>query len=135
MIVVDACVWVSLFLQEDSHYAEADRWFRQVEEQRITLCSPTIMLAETAGALSRRTGSIDLALRTVQTMNRLSTVQIVPIDDLLGLQAARLAAQLQLRGADACYVAVAQELDLPLVTWDEELLSRAAGVVAVLRPE
>ena len=38
------------------------------------------------------------------------------------------------RGADAVYLAVAQRLQLPLVSWDGELLERAAALVTTYRP-
>jgi len=41
------------------------------------------------------------------------------------------AAELKRRGADAVYVAVAESLGAPLVTWDEERLTRLAGAITV----
>jgi len=46
----------------------------------------------------------------------------------------RFAANLRLRGADALYVAVAARLGVPLVTFDQELASRAALAVDVITP-
>ena len=40
----------------------------------------------------------------------------------------------RIRGCDAVYVALAEALDEPLVTFDEQQAARAAGVVRVLRP-
>ena len=48
---------------------------------------------------------------------------------------ANIAAQYLIRGADAVYVALAAELDVPLVTWDHELLTRASVVVDVRTPD
>ena len=53
---------------------------------------------------------------------------------LLADVALRLAAHLHLRGADATYVALAQHLDVPLVTWDDELLQRTGGIISVYTP-
>lgn len=39
-----------------------------------------------------------------------------------------------LRGADAVYVASAARHNLPLVTWDEELLRRVGRIVKILHP-
>ncbi len=49
--------------------------------------------------------------------------------------AAKVAANLRLRGADAFYVAAASRLDIPLVTWDQEQMERARGLVNVITPE
>lgn len=45
--------------------------------------------------------------------------------------AERTASTLRLRGADAVYVAPAQEVGAMLITWDGEVLRRAAGTVSV----
>jgi predicted nucleic acid-binding protein len=50
------------------------------------------------------------------------------------MRAARCALDLRLRGADAVYVAVAHSLQVPLITWDREQLTRAAGRIAVRTP-
>jgi predicted nucleic acid-binding protein len=55
--------------------------------------------------------------------------RIVPIDQALAEAAARHAADLFLRGADAVYVALAERLGVPLITWDNEQLARAAAVI------
>lgn len=49
-------------------------------------------------------------------------------------EAARVAASYRLRGADAVYVAVAQEFGTMLITWDAEMLTRGARAVPVLTP-
>ena len=59
---------------------------------------------------------------------------IMPIDRQLGQLAAQLAARLQLCGADAVYVALARQLGLPLVTWDNEQRTRAATIIPVQTP-
>ena len=51
---------------------------------------------------------------------------------ILLLEAAHLAAELGLRGADSTYVAVAARLDLPLVTLDIDQGERAAKRIKVV---
>jgi hypothetical protein len=40
-----------------------------------------------------------------------------------------------LRGADACYVAIAAAFDIPLVSWDAQQLERAAAVIKAYAPD
>jgi predicted nucleic acid-binding protein len=61
-------------------------------------------------------------------------LRLVPIEAGLADSAASAAADYLLRGADAIYAAVAQALNLPLVTLDEELRRRTAGFVQVGAP-
>jgi len=48
--------------------------------------------------------------------------------------AARIAARVSLRGADAVYVALAAQRALPLFTWSQELASRAGAIIDVRMP-
>lgn len=61
-------------------------------------------------------------------------MNLISLDLARVLQAARLAATYRMRGADAVYVAVAQEIGTTLITWDAEMLSRGAQAVAVMTP-
>lgn len=49
-------------------------------------------------------------------------------------RAAKLAAALRLRGADAVYVALALEYGATLVTWDAEMLQRAPAAMLTMTP-
>ncbi|MCL4394903.1 MAG: PIN domain-containing protein [Chloroflexi bacterium] len=77
----------------------------------------------------------DLAHQAVERLLRLEALRIVALDRRLGLAASQLAAELGLRGADATYVAVANQLRIPLVSWDREQLERASERVSVATPE
>lgn len=134
-MVVDASVWVGYFVVQDVHHLLSRRWLRaQFLEHDLPLFGPNLVLAEVAGAVSRRTGAHGLAQVIVHEMLELPELKLLNLDESLGMRAAQLAGDLGLRGADACYVAVAQELGLPLVTWDDELGARAQGVVDVSEP-
>jgi len=136
MMVVDASVWVGSLVAEDAHHVASLHWLsQQFADSGATLVAPSLLLPEVAGAVARRTGKLDLAQRILDGLLRFPELELIPLDEDLSLAAARLAARLCLRGADACYVAVAQVLGLPLVTWDAELQQRAGQVVPVLEPK
>ncbi len=61
-------------------------------------------------------------------------VQLVTLDDALIDEAAEIAADRALKGADAVYVAVARRHRSILVTLDREQRERAAALVAVMTP-
>ena len=98
------------------------------------MISPTLLLAEVAGALSRRMSQSELAHQAVQMLLRLTELRLVPLDGRLGRSAAQLAAEIGLRGADAVYVANAHHLNVPLVTLDREQQARAGRLVEVRSP-
>lgn len=135
MRVIDASVWVGRLVAGDIHYAPSRRWIEAYTARGGLLVAPVLLLAEVAGAISRRLGSAQWADRAVETLLQVPTLRLVPLDPPLGRASARLAAELGLRGADATYVAVAEALGVPLVTWDRQQRERAARRVSVLTPD
>ena len=57
MSVVDASVWVSVFLTQDVHHQAARRWLDDRLASGETIVSPVLLLSEVGGAISRQTKS------------------------------------------------------------------------------
>ncbi len=98
------------------------------------MAAPLLLLAEVAGAVSRRLGNPRHGEQAANRLLRASGLRLVSGDLAFGQTAARLAADLRLRGADVTYVTVAYVLSIPLVTWDREQQQRAARVITVQTP-
>jgi predicted nucleic acid-binding protein len=107
VVVVDASVWISVLIASDANHAASRAWMRQWVDDGKTFVLPLLILPEVAGGVARRTNLPDLGDAAVASI---------------------------LRGADAVYTALAERQALPLVTWDGEQLTRAAGRIRVLRP-
>ena len=135
MVVVDASVWTARLTAQDTFHLPASRWMAQQRAENTLLVSPSLMLAEVAGAISRRTGDSGLAEQALEALIQLPGVRLVEMENALVLAAGKLAAGLGLRGADAVYVAVAETLDLPLCTLDEDQAHRAANRIKIQRLE
>ena len=73
--VVDASVWVSRLVPQDVHHAASRRWLEEQAAGGDLLISPTLLLAEVAGALSRRMGQSELAHQAVQMLLRLTELR------------------------------------------------------------
>ena len=134
MIVVDASIWVSCLVPQDVYHEASRRWLEQYTGRGGRLVAPVLLLAEAAGAIARRTGQATLAFQAVDYLLHFPALRIVPVDQRLGRETARLAADLSLRGADAVYVAVAHHLSIPLLTWDAEQHARAGKIIACMSP-
>lgn len=134
MIAVDASVWVSLLLVGDVHRPATRLWFRQREQVAESVVAPVLLLPEVAGVVARRTGRTLLGERAIADILRDPAVTLIAVDGSLAEEAARLAVERRLRGADAVYVALARRLNVPLVTWDREQCERSAGIVDVREP-
>ena len=135
MVVVDASVWASRLVPQDVHHEASRRWFETFATDGGRLVAPVLLLPEIAGAISRRTGVPDLARQAVQQLQRMRTLRLVALDRRLGQAASRLAADLRLRGADATYVAIADQLKIPLLTWDNEHVEKAGKRITVRLPD
>lgn len=133
-VVVDASVWVSRLVIGDVHHARCQMWFQAQATNGDLLVAPVFVLAEVAGAISRRTGHRMLAHRAVGLLQKLASLRLVSLDASLAGLAAQLAADHALRGADAVYVATALRLGLPLVTLDGEQLHRAQAIISAMSP-
>jgi predicted nucleic acid-binding protein len=117
----------------DVYHAASRRWLEQYTAGGGVVIGPALLLAEVTGAIARRTGEPRLAHQAMRQMLRVPRFRLVGMDSRLAEAAARLAADLGLRGADAVYVATAQQLNVPLVTWDSEQQTRTGSVI-VARP-
>lgn len=133
MNVVDASVWVSYYNAADVNNAASATWFKQQLNSQTPLVIPTLALLEIGGAIARRIGQTQ-ARNIISNLSSLSYLIIIEVDDTLGRQAATLAIDLRLRGADAVYVAVAQYFNLPLITWDAEIINRSKSLIQVNTP-
>jgi predicted nucleic acid-binding protein len=131
-MVVDASLWVARLVPQDVNHAPLRDWMERQHAAGTVFVSPALLLAEVAGAVSRRTGDPALAEAAWQSIAALPGVQLVAMEQQLVAQAAQFAAAWGLRGADAVYVATAYILEIPLVTLDADQQARAAHVVRVV---
>jgi predicted nucleic acid-binding protein len=134
MIVLDASVWVSLLVADDANHPDSKQWIAGRLERQEAFVVPALFTVEVAGAVRRRSGSIEDAMRSIARLQRDPYFVVLDLDRDFSAMAAETAARLALRGADAVYVALARRLSLPLVTWDNEQRERSAGVIEALTP-
>ncbi len=134
MVVMDASIWVSQLRPQDANHNASRLWMERYTAAGGLLVAPIFLLIEVAAAISRRTGEPTLAEKAIEDLNSLDAIQFVPLDSVLVQAAVNIAADLQLRAGDAIYVAVAQQSNLPLVSWDKEQLQRAGNILATYTP-
>ena len=121
-------------LPRDAHHATSRQWYGPWLSRNRHVNGPILLLSEVGGAIARRTGSAAIAHQAIDDLLTDPALTLFPTDGHLGEMAARLAADLHLRGADALYVALALYLDVPLITWDDQQRERASHLIEVYRP-
>lgn len=130
-VVVDASIWVSRLVPQDEHHERCQKWLLAQRAAGVTLISPSLLLPEVAGAISRRTGDAALAERAVKSLQSLPGLRLIEMNQSVIQAAAQLAASCGMRGADSVYVAVAQQLGIPLATLDIDQRTKASGMVKI----
>jgi predicted nucleic acid-binding protein len=70
----------------------------------------------------------------VQQLARSEVIELIPVTLAVAERAALIAAEHRIRGCDAVYVALAEQLSDALVTLDRQQLERGAAVVPVRAP-
>lgn len=134
MYTVDASVHVSALNSAEADSAASQAFLAQVQQRRIPLFCPTLLLVEVAAATARALDDAERATALVDVLRGWLNQTLVPLDKALADRAARLAANARLRGADAVYAAVAQQYGTTLVTLDQQQLERLAPLVKTARP-
>lgn len=144
MIVIDASVWVAARARHEDRSRASRIFIRRIIAQGTPIALPSIVPTEVAAAITRpawgQPQHISQRLRRrAQRASRaiftLPPITLYVIDGELARHAARMAYTLYLRAADAIYVALADRLDVPLVSWDSDHLTRASARITVYTPD
>ena len=128
-VVVDASVWVARLIAQDVFHHLSRQWLDEQRTRGVQFVAPTLLLVEVAAAISRRTGDSGLAQRAVKALESLPDLRLVEMDRNVVQTAVQTGVNLGVRGADALYIAIAQQLTLPLATLDDDQRKRGSQVV------
>ncbi|CAN5628395.1 hypothetical protein BH23CHL4_BH23CHL4_03350 [soil metagenome] len=121
-------------MTNDAHNQGSETWIAsQLAKQQIFEI-PSIFAVEVGGALRRRSGNAEGAKRAVSRIHKDPYFQITDLDRRFAVIAADTSVRFGLKGADAIYVALAQNCALPLVTWDNEQREHAGQIIDVMTP-
>ena len=134
MAVIDASVCIALVKAQEKDHASSWVWFEQAQAAQEPIVAPVILLAEVAAALSRGMGDLGLAHRVVHQPGHSEVVELHPVTLPLAERAATLAADHRIRGCDALYVALADQLRDRLITLDRQQLERSRTIVIAHQP-
>jgi predicted nucleic acid-binding protein len=133
-VVIDASVWVSRLVHQDTNHYASRLWVTRYIAAGGFLVAPTLLVIEVAASISRQTGQLALAKAEAKNLYSIPSIRLMPLDSELVWAAVEVAADLQLRTGDATYVAIAHQLNIPLVSWDKEQLQRAGSIITTYTP-
>jgi predicted nucleic acid-binding protein len=132
--VFDASFIVSSLVTHDENFGKADQFLRNSFRPGDRWIVPSIALTEVIAAVTSVLKNVELASRTMQPFIGSDRLVLYDIGMTRAERAGVLAAQLGMKACDAIYVALAQEVGEPLVTFDRQQAARAQGVISVIVP-
>jgi len=135
LLTLDANVFVAAEIQSEPDHGVARRVVRTAVEQGLRLHLPWLAVVEASVAIGRRLGATDPAARIATELTGMPGVTFHPLDRSLALLSVAVGAECRLRGADAVYAAVARKYGTCLITCDDELRRRTAGVIDACTPK
>jgi predicted nucleic acid-binding protein len=134
MMVADASVVVSYLLKTDPYNIATEIWMDKFILTKQTIVAPTLLLPEVSGPVTRRTKTSSQGQAAINIVLNLPNLRLIYVTRKLAIEAATLAADLELRGADAIYVAIARRFKVPLITWDNDHINKTKGVITAYTP-
>ena len=133
-LAIDTSVWASSILPNDSNHITALNWIIQYTANGGYLVAPTLLVVEIAAAVARATGNAQMGHNAIKHLYAYNPMLLLSIDQSLVNEAADIAAGFRLRGSDALFVALARQLSIPLVSFDNEQLTRPTSIITTIRP-
>ena len=134
MYTLDANIFIRDLDTREPQHAECHALLDELRMQAIPIISPVLVLAEVAGTVSRTRRDPMAGRLAADLLRGISNLTLIPMDDSLAQEAAEIAADYALRGADATYVAVARRHSCTLVSLDREQRERAAAIITTRTP-
>ena len=134
MYVLDASVFVRDLTPGDPAQPTCRALLAQLVAQAIPIHAPLLLLPEVAGAISRALRDPMRGRLAVDLLRSLPNLTLVTLDAVLAQEAAEIAADRALKGADSLYVAIARQNGITLVSLDHEQRVRAAPIITVMTP-
>lgn len=135
MFTLDASVHINALNPAEEGSQESRALLEQVFRRPWPVYSPTLLLVELAGSVARVLNDADRGIEVALSVRNLPGQIWIPLDTTLAEEAARVAAEHRLRGADAIYAAVARRHGATVVTRDREQLDRLPPTVSTVAPE
>jgi predicted nucleic acid-binding protein len=128
-VVIDSSVLVAYLLESDEFHQRSRHYVDGLEKGDYTFHLPMLVAVEVMASVSRRPQGNRLAIinawqRTLLDWESDGKAILYPLDRNRMDSAVNIAQRHRLRGSDAVIAALAEELGMPLRTFDTELQQR-----------
>jgi predicted nucleic acid-binding protein len=133
-VVVDTNVFIASLIEQDQCHADAISFIARIETKQCRAHLSCIVLVELAGALSRRVSEA-AAREALEIMSGWIAEGKLKLHELTKrrmTRAAELAIELKLRGMDAIACQIADELNIPFKSYDEQVRERVRAQIELM---
>ncbi len=128
-LVVDSNILIASFLESDSLHQQSLPYIAGLENESYIFHLPLLVVAELVSAISRQSTSNRFALlaradQSLKAWEQSGQITFYSLDRERLELAVKIAQRDRLRGADSVIAALAEELEIPLKTFDQDILAR-----------
>lgn len=135
MVVIDSNVFVSMFSEKDPNFGKAQRILEQILRKSVKTEAPSVFLPEVCGAI-RRVSNKEFAVAVRNEIESWIDAKLISVYEVTRERmrlASDFAIDLSLKGGDAVFVSLADELNAELLTFDGEVNKRIKNNIKVFR--
>lgn len=130
-IVVDTNILVASFIETDSLHQQSQPYIAGLENGDYIFHLPMLVVVEVFAAISRPPTANRLALlvradRSIRSWEHSGKILLYPLDRARLDHSVAIAKRDRLLGADSVVAALAEELAIPLKTFDVDILNRSS---------
>ena len=126
-LTVDSSIIVSSLLEGERRHKEARKIWETILAGKNVAILPYSVFVEVVAAVRRRTGSEELAREVGKHLLEIEALFFVGLDDKSAQEAVEIAVKTGVRGMDALVIQVAQDFDTELMSFDEEMMTKACS--------
>ena len=128
-IVVDSSILVASFLEHEEKHQQAAEYIGGLQRGDYIFHLPMLVIAEVFAAISRQSTANRLALlaragQSLRAWEQSEKISLYPLDRGRLELSVTITQRDRLRGADSVVAALAEELGMPLKTFNREILTR-----------
>jgi len=129
-VVVDSNVFIASLIENDVFYEVSINFIEKMDKEELTFHISMIVPIEVSCAIARRIGAkeADESEEIIHNWIKEKKVVVYKLNEKRMSESQNYGTKYKLKGMDAIIVQLAFELNLPLMTFDNEIIERAKGV-------